>query len=547
MNLYDVFNYFKLISYLILIFLIFLFSSCEQKHKRAPEKIVEITESVDMQVIQILDEQLNQYKKDGLLIVLEDTLKTSEWIYNLFFQNHMKPIWTSDEKLLPVANSLLNFIDQANYYGLSQNKYYYEEVKARINQIFNYSKQKINATRLYEINILLSDVFFRLSVDLHKGQLSFETLKPEWKGGEMDINVLLLIKISLSENKIEESLESCEPASKEYQFLKKYLMVFLKEYKKNNLFLQRLDQSKINNISNYYSNSIFEGNTSSSNTCIVPDSIQLAQNYLEAQINTISINLEKLKWDVKINEDYYLNINIPSYDLKLYKCDTLEMYSKIIVGKPETRSPVWLDSKITHFYIYPYWTVPFSIATKEILPILLKDTSYLSRHKMEVFDNSGNLINIRKIKWKKYSEKYFPFKIRQRDGDENTLGVLKYIFSNKYGIYIHDTNSRSLFKKDNRALSHGCIRLERARELANEVLSCCTINFNSDSLNYYLKKKERKRVDLFKPLPIHIRYFTCEADSNTILFYNDIYHLDSLMFNNISLFSEEAKNKIYLK
>lgn len=162
MNLNVLFGYFKLIFSLSLFLLIILFSSCKQKHRNATEKIVEKTESIDKQVFQILEEQLFQYKKDGLLILLEDTLKTSEWIYDLFFQNHMKPIWTSDEKLLPVADSLLNFIDQANYYGLSPKKYYFEQLKTRINQIFHYSKNKINATRLYEINILLTNVFFQI-------------------------------------------------------------------------------------------------------------------------------------------------------------------------------------------------------------------------------------------------------------------------------------------------------------------------------------------------------------------------------------------------
>ena len=162
MNLNVLFGYFKLIFSLSLFLLIILFSSCKQKHRNATEKIVEKTESIDKQVFQILEEQLFQYKKDGLLILLEDTLKTSEWIYDLFFQNHMKPIWTSDEKLLPVADSLLNFIDQANYYGLSPKKYYFEQLKTRINKIFHYSKNKINATRLYEINILLTNVFFQI-------------------------------------------------------------------------------------------------------------------------------------------------------------------------------------------------------------------------------------------------------------------------------------------------------------------------------------------------------------------------------------------------
>ena len=105
------------------------------------------------------------------------------------------------------------------------------------------------------------------------------------------------------------------------------------------------------------------------------------------------------------------------------------------------------------------------------------------------------------------SKRSFPFTLRQRDGDENTLGVLKFIFPNKYGIYLHDTNAPGLFKKEMRALSHGCIRLEMARQLAALISTCCSRDFNNDSLQYYISTKERHKVNLEIKLPVHIRYF----------------------------------------
>jgi murein L,D-transpeptidase YcbB/YkuD len=250
---------------------------------------------------------------------------------------------------------------------------------------------------------------------------------------------------------------------------------------------------------------------------------------LSQRINQLMMNMERWRWEDVTDEDYTITINIPSYALQFYACRVPVMNSKVIIGKPETPTPFLLDSKVSYFYVYPYWFVPFSIATKEILPILKRDTGYLEKNNMDILDRNGNVMDATVIRWKKYSEEYFPFTIRQRDGDENTLGVLKFIFPNKYGIYLHDTNSHSLFSKEYRALSHGCIRLEKAKELAELITEYCAINFNSDSLQEYVNNKERRRVDLFRPLPIHIRYYTAVADSNSIHFYDDVYSIDKKM------------------
>jgi murein L,D-transpeptidase YcbB/YkuD len=255
-----------------------------------------------------------------------------------------------------------------------------------------------------------------------------------------------------------------------------------------------------------------------------------------SQANTIAINMERWRWEKKPDEDYFIWINIPSYTLQLFECDTLALQSRVIVGKPETGTPPRLDSKIVYFWIYPYWMVPLSIATKEILPVLKRDTSYLRRHNMELLNGQNKVLNPNKIQWKNYSEDYFPFKIRQRDGDDNTLGILKFIFPNKLDIYLHDTNVRSLFRKSKRALSHGCIRIEKAKQLAERIITNSKLNYSIDSLHSDLKNKIRKKVSLSTPISIHIRYFTCEANSNGIIFYEDVYGLDEKM-------KESLKNK----
>jgi len=160
---------------------------------------------------------------------------------------------------------------------------------------------------------------------------------------------------------------------------------------------------------------------------------------------------------------------------------------------------------------------------------LKKDTTYLTSENFEVLDRRNNLVDPSTIKWSQYSEKYFPFHLRQRDGTENTLGVLKFMFSNPYAIYLHDTNSRTLFSKENRWLSHGCIRLDKAKNFAQLLCETSTYNFNTDSLNRYMEIKSRIKVAIYPEIPIHIRYYSIEADTNNVNFYPDIYQIDNKM------------------
>ncbi len=457
-----------------------VFHSCRPEKKKEPE-IIPVP--FNDRVKSILAIRLEKFKYDSVPDVYKDTFLTSIWIHELFRRNEFAPVWTKDSILLPAADSLISIIKSAFSYGLQSSDYHLSKFEKIITADTLNRKNNLGVKDICELNIFLTDAFFRFAVDLNKGRLDPDSLNRVWKGSYSDTGIVLLLQQAIEQNKIREAVDGFQPVLQSYKDLNKFLF-------------------------------------------ICKDSIQL---------NKVMLNLERWRWEKQWYEDYYILINIPSFYLKLFECDTLKLLSKIIVGKPETPSPPGLNSKIGYFWVYPYWFVPLSIATKEILPSLKRDTAYLRKHNMELLDGYNNVLNPGEIKWKKYSEEYFPFKLRQRDGDENTLGVLKFIFPNKFDIYLHDTNARGLFRKDKRALSHGCIRAEKAKQLAKRLIKCCVINYNTDSLNSDLKNKIRKRVNLFTRVPVHLRYFTCETDSENIKFYDDIYSLDEKMINNLMI------------
>ena len=145
-----------------------------------------------------------------------------------------------------------------------------------------------------------------------------------------------------------------------------------------------------------------------------------------------------------------------------------------------------------------------------------------------------------RINWKKFNKNYFPVSLRQREGKENSLGLIKFVFDNPYAVFVHDTNAKVLFRNNMRALSHGCIRLEKAFELGHYLLTETPAK-KSEQLQRYLKQEQRRTISLAKPVPIYVRYFTCSVDDKKLYVYDDCYDLDRNLYNILYGFDHDQK------
>ncbi|RYG33523.1 MAG: hypothetical protein EOO01_33120, partial [Chitinophagaceae bacterium] len=248
----------------------------------------------------------------------------------------------------------------------------------------------------------------------------------------------------------------------------------------------------------------------------------------------IAISLDRFKLLPEQMPPRYVWVNLPAYHMKLVENDTVLLTSKIICGKPNTRTPV-LTSAISDMITYPQWTIPTSIIVKEILPALKRDTNYLARKGYSLIDGKGDVINPGSVNWAKYT-KGIPYKVVQGSGDENALGILKFNFPNKYSVYLHDTNQRYLFSRGIRSLSHGCVRVQEWEELAYYILRYDYRDRDisagieaEDSLGAWLARKEKHTIPVKKRLPVYLRYFTCEGQDGRVQFYEDIYGEDKLL------------------
>ncbi|MBS1664641.1 MAG: L,D-transpeptidase family protein [Bacteroidetes bacterium] len=232
------------------------------------------------------------------------------------------------------------------------------------------------------------------------------------------------------------------------------------------------------------------------------------------RIEQLLINLQRLKWMPEEDSSYIL-VNIPDYRLLVYHRDSIVSTMRVVVGKAAHHTVIF-SGQLKYVVFSPYWNIPASIVRNEILPAMKKDRRYLDRHRMEITGYSAGL----------------PV-IRQKPGPGNALGKVKFLFPNRYNIYLHDTPQRDLFEKDRRAFSHGCIRIQHPFGLASLLLSN-NPKWNGKKIREAMNGSAEKWVTLQPAIPIYIVYLTAWVDNEGLLhFAKDIYGHDSEMASHL--------------
>ncbi len=257
---------------------------------------------------------------------------------------------------------------------------------------------------------------------------------------------------------------------------------------------------------------------------VAPDSVA----YQRARYEQVALNLERWRWEAWPPAAEYVLINIPAYELQVVAHDSVRRRHRVIVGKPQTRTPT-LSSSITHFTLAPGWHVPRSIATKDLLPRVKKDAGYLARNNYALYDDRGRQLDPFRISWARVTAQNFAYTIRQSPGCDNALGNIVFRFANPYSVYVHDTPQRQLFARSVRALSHGCIRLEQPMQLAAYLLGREGNLAQLPTEDECARSPRPSSVYLRRPMPLYVRYATCTAENGYLQFLPDIYHRDELI------------------
>jgi len=248
---------------------------------------------------------------------------------------------------------------------------------------------------------------------------------------------------------------------------------------------------------------------------------------VEARIDQIRVNLERARWVLHNLPDEYVLVDIAGFQVNYVRDDKVIWESRAQVGKPYRKTPVF-RSEISYLDINPTWTVPPTILYQDIIPKLQKDPDYLNKKDMRVLQHNGKAVDASTIDWSKYSSGRFPYMIRQNPGLKNALGRIKFMFPNKYAVYLHDTPSKSLFGKTERAFSSGCIRVENPYDFAELLLK--SDQWNKDRILEVVDSKKTTSVPLPGPVTVILLYWTVNADADGhVVFKKDIYNRDGLI------------------
>ena len=248
---------------------------------------------------------------------------------------------------------------------------------------------------------------------------------------------------------------------------------------------------------------------------------------VEDRIDQMRVNLERARWVLHEIKGELVVVNVAGFEVSYFRDEEPIWTSKVIVGRPYRETPIF-KSLITYVVFNPTWTIPPTILVKDKLPVIKRDPGYLKRNNIRVIDSRGREVDPYSVNWSQYGAgRMPPYQLRQDPGEDNALGLVKIMFPNPHMVYLHDTPTKSLFDKDERTFSSGCIRVEKAFELAELVLNDPG-QWNQQTMAEVVATKKMRTVNLGRPVPVLILYWTAQPRSDgQVIFRNDVYGRDA--------------------
>lgn len=250
----------------------------------------------------------------------------------------------------------------------------------------------------------------------------------------------------------------------------------------------------------------------------------------EEKVARIRLNLDRMKWVKRSHDRYQIWVNIPGYTMYVFDESELMETMRVIVGRNGHNTPVFYN-RVRTIVLNPYWRIPASIIRGEMIPKLKKNRNYTNSKKIEIhtgYSEHSPKVNPHNVNWHKYGRKLPPYKFMQSPGKHNALGKVKYLFPNKYSVYMHDTNQPELFSKDVRSLSHGCVRLHKPVDLL-ETFSVMDPKIDFEKAQATLEHNKKTPIRLSHSIPVDMIYLTTWVENDgSINFRDDIYGYDKM-------------------
>jgi murein L,D-transpeptidase YcbB/YkuD len=483
----------------------------------------------------------------------------SEELIKVYNDVEYKRLWSEEKN----RNDLLKIIKGSYYDGLSPEDYH---IKA-IEQLYleRGEDTESEAIRLAQIDVLMTDAIMLYAFHMIQGKVDPVSLDPNWNYSKRDIpeDIDLRLISRLEEQSLGDSVKTLRPALPMYDEYRKWFAHYdslkkndgkisqleypgeplklgdssalVSELKKH---LENFDVSGVSDDDGYFDEDLeatlidFQSHFGLTADGVAGESTFNAMNTsIHDRMNMIRVNMERCRWIYNVPPSEFLLVNIADFHLYIFRDGAIDYSSRVVVGKEHHETPIF-TSNIQYVVFNPTWTIPYSIATKETLPRLKRDPDYLSNRNMTLLRN-GKEVDPYTVDFNQYSVNNFPFTIRQEPGIYNALGRMKFIFPNKYSVYLHDTPSKSYFEKTERTFSHGCVRVQNPHLLAEQLLG--NKGYDQEKIKEVLKTEKETIVHLENKMPVLLMYWTCYEDEGNgkMYFYKDVYNRDKVILEEL--------------
>lgn len=562
--------------WIITLFIGFFIVSCSQKKDLKSPRY-------DININKYIEEFCSADNKDGLENLQKMKFKNINLVVSFYKNRNFQSVWVKEQKATPIFHQAIGLLKESMGYGLDTTMYATQFITNASNHI---SKKEFGV--ISNMNVISMEIATTHSLITFLGHLKSGIFMPDSAIYDKMVvvnndSMPIFLEHAIQRNDLSLAVDAVSPKNPHYKEIQQALSEYLKQndvsdtkysvpffakdstgckngvrkmlvvhgYLKDEDLKKSEDDKEVVNALVKFQTDFGLRNRGRYDTI----TIETIRNSKFDMYRKACITLQRIRWS-NINDKNYLLVNIPSFTLNLVEDGEIAITHRIVCGKPDHETPE-LNSRISHFILFPEWNVPHKISTKELLPSIQANPNYLKKHNYEIINGKNEVVDASKINWKRFSEKNFPYRIRQSSGEGNSLGIIKFYFNNKYGVYLHDTPSKTLFNLNYRAFSHGCMRVQNPFDFAKALLE-----FKKGILHHPVEKlkkmgkyeqqrkyeKYRKGTDelpevktmnkdvidvknstftMTRPLPLYVRYFTAFVNEKSRLkFLPDLYHKD---------------------